>query len=194
MRPRTRFAVSVLLSQIGSTTRSTAAVSMAETAMLAQYRVGVAGKRREKLLAMFCVTPFRLVQRIVGFCGRFERHHLRCLGALSPSNIDRVDPVKQLQPSRSRPLARVLERDGVQRSQAEPAFTSIALIAQLPTRIGSVDHDQDQAMPVVVSPGALHQRSNPFCGELHSLSTTPGLSTGLAAGTCRFLSNYSDPK
>ena len=163
---------------------------------VAQHRVGVAGKRREKLLAMLCVAPLLLVQGVVGLCGRFERHDLRCLGALSPSSIDWVNPVKQLQPGRSRPLARILERDRVQRSQAEPAFASVALKAQLPTRIVGVDHDQDQAMSVVVSPGALHQRSHPFCGELHSLSqlATPGTSTGLATETYRILSDISGPK
>ena len=55
-------------------------------------------------------------------------------------------PVKQLQPCRSRPLTRILERDCVQRSQAEPALASVALIAQLPTRIGGVDHDQSRAV------------------------------------------------
>ena len=65
---------------------------------VAQHRVGVAGKRREKLLAMLCVAPLLLVQGVVGFRGRFERHDLRCLGALSPSNIDGVNSVKQLQP------------------------------------------------------------------------------------------------
>src|SRR3954447_19807412 len=47
------------------------------------------------------------------------------------------------------------------------SLTTDTLIAQLPTRIGGVDHDQDQAVAVVVSPGALHQRSHSFGGELH---------------------------
>src|SRR3954471_14438295 len=116
---------------------------------------------------MLGVAPLLLVQGVVSLCRRFERHDLRCLGALSPSGIDGVNAVKQLQPCRSRPLARILERDCVQRSQAEPALASVALIAQLPAGIGGVDYDQDQAMSVVVSPGALHQRSHSFGGELH---------------------------
>src|SRR4051812_29921934 len=110
MRPRTRLAVSVLPSQIGSTTRSTAAVSIEETGVLPQHRVGVAGQRRQKLLPVFFVAPFLLMQCVVGLGGLFERHHPRRLGALSPPSIDRVSPIEELQPGCTRAFARILKR------------------------------------------------------------------------------------